>query len=458
MRPKELLKLGVPHGPVLAVAVESVKQASAMGVKKGALRQTIRRILADPSTSRQDPVFGPLAEALIERKQAQGQFLHRPEPAPYRQWGTDLEPGAIKQMKNACSLPVALRGALMPDAHQGYGLPIGGVLAVEQAVIPYAVGMDIGCRMKLSVLDWPVAALERKRKDLEKALTQETRFGVGSTFRHRRQHPVMDRDWSVSPITREGKDQAWSQLGTSGSGNHFVEFGILFLDDQELGLERGRYLALLSHSGARGVGAQVATHYSQLAMKQHPELPKELKHLSWLALSSDAGQEYWQAMELMGSYSAANHELIHRHLTVSLGAEVIADVENHHNYAWREQHFGHEVIVHRKGATPAGDGVLGIIPGSMATPGYVVRGRGHLESLNSAAHGAGRKMSRKAAKARYTWADARRFLEKRGVKVLSAGVDEVPMAYKDIETVMEAQRDLVQRVARFEPKLVKMAP
>lgn len=377
---------------------------------------------------------------------------------PFRQWGNDVTDGALSQMRHACSLPVSVFGALMPDAHEGYGLPIGGVLATENAVIPYAVGMDIGCRMKLSVLDWPVSALETRRESLVDAIQRETRFGVGAAFSTRRQHAVMDADWSVSPVTRGGRDEAFGQLGTSGSGNHFVEFGILRLAREDLGLPAGIYLALLSHSGSRGVGAKVARHYSGVAMDIHRSLPGELKHLAWLSLDSDAGQEYWQAMELMGRYATANHELIHHHVMTRLGARQMASVENHHNFAFRETHFSKAVIVHRKGATPATRDALGVIPGSMGTPGYIVRGLGHPESLNSAAHGAGRRMSRTAAKARYTWDDAKRFLGERGVTVISAGLDEIPMAYKNIDEVMAAQQDLVTPIARFDPILVKMAP
>jgi tRNA-splicing ligase RtcB len=386
------------------------------------------------------------------------EFVPRGEPAPHRVWGSDLEPGAVRQMTNACALPVAVAGALMPDAHRGYGLPIGGVLAVRDAVIPYAVGVDIACRMRISVLNLPVSALGGRADALRKAIESETRFGIGASFRRRREHAVMDEDWTVTRVTRELKDKAWGQLGTSGSGNHFVEFGVLTLGREELGLEAGEYLALLSHSGSRGTGAQVAGHYSRLAMARHRELPRELRHLAWLELGSAEGREYWAAMELMGRYAAANHELIHRHVSRALGAKVRASVENHHNFAWRERHGGRAVVVHRKGATPAGKGVLGIIPGSMATNGYVVRGRGCAASLSSAAHGAGRRMSRKEAKRRFRWADARRLLKERAVEVMSAGLDEVPMAYKDIEEVMAAQEELVEAVARFEPRLVKMAP
>jgi tRNA-splicing ligase RtcB len=365
---------------------------------------------------------------------------------------------------------VAVRGALMPDAHPGYGLPIGGVLATDGAVIPYAVGVDIACRMKLTVLDLPVTVLDHDDAPLRQAIEKETRFGVGAAFRsQRREHEVMDRDWSVTMITSRLKDKAWSQLGTSGSGNHFVEFGELHVGEHRadehhvhqsrgLELETGRYLALLSHSGSRGAGAAVAGHYSKLAMDRHRELPRDLQHLAWLDLGSEAGREYWQAMELMGEYAAANHACIHRHVARRLGAEVLLDVENHHNFAWKEVHDGREVVVHRKGATPAGAGVLGIIPGSMADPAYVVRGKGSPESLESAAHGAGRVMSRKRAHRELDWKDAHRLLAKRRVRLLSAGLDEVPMVYKNIDQVMAQQRDLVTPIARFEPRLVKMAP
>lgn len=383
----------------------------------------------------------------------------RAEPAPFRQWGTiDMDPQAVHQMELACRLPPAVRGALMPDAHVGYGLPIGGVLATEGVVIPYAVGMDIACRMKLSVLDLPVADLRGRESRLIKVLEQATRFGVGSEFKLALEHPVLEEDWSVSPVTARCREKARAQVGTSGSGNHFVEFGSLTVTRDELGLKAGVYCALLSHSGSRGTGGQVATYYSKLALKRHPELPRELGQLAWLDLDDDAGREYWRAMELMGRYAAANHELIHREIVRRLGVAVLAGVENHHNFAWRETHFGRDLIVHRKGATPAGSGVIGIIPGSMATPGYVVRGRGVAESLNSAAHGAGRRLSRTAARARYRWSDARSFLETRGVTLISAGLDEVPMGYKDIELVMAAQADLVEVLARFDPQLVKMAP
>ena len=380
-------------------------------------------------------------------------------PAPWRQWGTDIDAQAVQQMRDAANLPVALSGALMPDAHVGYGLPIGGVLATDQAVIPYAVGVDIACRMRLTVLDWSADDLEVRRDALREAIGRETRFGGGAAFTsgERRQHPVLDEDWSLSPATRGQRDLAWSQLGTSGSGNHFVEFGRLVLEQPELGLEPGIYLALLSHSGSRRPGLDVANYYSKLAADLHPELPPQRRRLAWLDLRTEPGQQYWSAMQLMGRYAAANHELIHHHLLTNLGAAALTTVENHHNFAWREEHQGREVIVHRKGATPAGAGELAVIPGTMATPGWVVRGLGSVASLCSASHGAGRAMSRSEAKRRLQSDEVQQLLRDGGVEVLGAGLDEAPQAYKDIKTVMAAQADLVEPVARFDPVLVRMA-
>ena len=441
----------------MQAALEAIKLAAGAGLKQAAMREQIAAIVAAPSTYEDDRLWGELAAALANVFESQARFVGRQQPAPWRQWGDGLEDSAVGQMANACKLPVTVAGALMPDAHQGYGLPIGGVLATENCVIPYAVGVDIACRMKLTVLDMPVTTLEDHSDRLRGAIERETQFGIGASFRKPRNHEVMDADWNVSPITYKNRDRAWKQLGTSGSGNHFVEFGRLSLAHDDLGLSAGTYLALLSHSGSRGTGAAVCDHYSRLAKDMHPELPRELSTLAWLDLDSQAGAEYWAAMNLMGQYAAANHACIHREIARHLGVEVLLDIENHHNFAWKEEHGGRELVVHRKGATPAGRGVLGIIPGSMGTPGYVVRGKGVEASLLSASHGAGRKMSRTAAKAKFNWRDVKRFLDQRGVTLMSAGLDEVPMAYKDIDQVMTAQRDLVDTVARFDPRLVKMA-
>ncbi len=226
--------------------------------------------------------------------------------------------------------------------------------------------------------------------------------------------------------------------------------------EPELGLESGQYVALLSHSGSRGAGAAVCSTYSAIAQARLPKKYHDFGRLAWLDISSDAGQEYWAAMNLMGDYAAANHDVIHRLVSKLLGAQIVAGVENHHNFAWREIHGGKEVFVHRKGATPAAAGQWGVIPGSMADPAFIVRGKGCAESLNSASHGAGRAMSRTAARAKYTWRAVQKSLEQQGVHVLSAGSDEVPGVYKNILAVMQEQQDLVETVGRFDPKIVKM--
>ncbi len=456
MKKRELGNLGIPQSAMRTAGL-AVQAALAAGVTRGVVREVIEALMAKPNAYLGHKHFDELARVISGHIESQVRFIPRESPAPYHQWGEDIDETSIDQMKHACDLPISVRGALMPDAHVGYGLPIGGVLATRDAVIPYAVGVDIACRMKITVLDLPAMAIEGQKDRLENAIRKETRFGIGSHFEHRRDHDVLDEDWSVTEITRGLKDKAWAQLGSSGGGNHFVEFGTLTLERAEFGLKDGIYMALLSHSGSRGAGATVANHYSRLAMELHPELPKELERLAWLDLETEAGQEYWEAMELMGKYAAANHACIHKAIAKNLGVHVLFDLENHHNFAWKEEHDGEELIVHRKGATPAGTGTLGIIPGSMASPGYIVRGKGNPDSLNSASHGAGRRMSRKKAKESFTWSAAKKLLAERRVSLMSAGLDEVPMAYKDIDVVMAAQSDLVETLGRFDPRLVRMA-
>ena len=459
MNSKELFKIGVPHGEPMNIAFDTIKGQIAAGIASDQVIAALSAVVENASAFVSDSTWGNFAQSIEDNL-----FIPREASAPWKQWGVDLDANSVQQMVNACNLPVAVAGALMPDAHLGYGLPIGGVLATDNAVIPYAVGVDIACRMKMTVLDLPVSELENEtgRECLIKALESETKFGIGANFTRKgdrkRQHGVLDLDWNISPVTKRNKDKAWAQLGTSGSGNHFAEYGIFEVEDDRLGLAAGKYLALLSHSGSRGTGAAVADHYSKLARRRHPELPKELSHLAWLDMDSAEGQEYWAAMNLMGEYAAANHWCIHHHVARHLGVDVLFDLENHHNFAWKERHLGRDVIVHRKGATPAGAGVLGIIPGSMATPAYVVRGKGQPESLNSASHGAGRVMSRKKAKENLSWKDAQDLLKQNDVTLLSAGIDEVPAVYKNIETVMDAQDDLVEKMGRFHPRIVKMAP
>ncbi len=457
MNAQELIRRGVPAGEAVRQGLGFIARYISSGHDAGALAGVVDRVIAEPGAHVEDAEAGEFARAVLQYRNTL-----RATPVPWRSWASGLEVEAVRQMERACQLPVSVAAALMPDAHVGYGLPIGGVLATDNAVIPYAVGVDIACRMKLTVLEVPVEDLDQRREALTAAIEAETRFGIGAKFQRRREHPVMDADWTVSPVTRQQKERAGAQLGTSGSGNHFVEFGV-FTNERPIGdLEAGRHVALLSHSGSRGTGAAVCNHYSKLAMRLNPDLPREHRQLAWLGLDRPEGQEYWAAMELMGAYAAANHALIHRHIAAHLGIGVRLDVENHHNFAWKEKHVidgvEREVVVHRKGATPAGEGVLGIIPGSMAAPGFLVRGKGEAAALKSASHGAGRAMSRTRAVETFGWEQVLPLLRDRGVNVISAGLDEVPGAYKDIHQVMAAQTDLVEVLARFDPKLVKMAP
>ncbi len=452
MNPSQLRKIGLPDA-LIPDAIRAIQTAIGAGERGKDVKATLAKLVAAPADFYEDPQFGPLARELSAPPPPPR------EPIAYRTWGEDIDGGAHAQMRQACTLPMAVGAALMPDAHIGYGLPIGGVLALDNAVVPYAVGVDIACRMKLSVLDIPAEELDHRSERFRSALEKGTRFGVGATHQTPQDHPVMDADWTVTRVTREHKEKAWKQLGTSGSGNHFVEFGELTLPqaDPELGLEAGTYIALLSHSGSRGAGAAVCNVYSSMAQARLSKRDAEFGRLAWLDLDSEAGQEYWAAMNLMGDYAAANHAVLHRLVTKLLGARVIAGVENHHNFAWKETHGGREVVVHRKGATPAGDGVLGIIPGSMATPAFVVRGKGHPESFDSASHGAGRAMSRTAARDKYNFRAVQKDLEQKGIRILSAGADEVPYVYKDIHAVMAAQTDLVDVVGQFQPRIVKMS-
>lgn len=383
-------------------------------------------------------------------------------PLPYVLYGAEhIEEGARKQMDIAMRLPVTAAGALMPDAHQGYGLPIGGVLATRNAIIPYGVGVDIGCRMALSIFDISAAHFHENEAKFKRELIAHTKFGAGHGFQgqYKSDHEVLRREeFNLTPFIRNLHDKAYSQLGSSGGGNHFAEWGIIEFEkrDEVLNIEKGSYLALLTHSGSRGFGATVAGYYTKLA-KENCKLPAEAANLAYLDLQSEAGMEYWLAMNLAGDYASACHEIIHQKLTKAIGAQVLAKVENHHNFAWKENWNGEEVIVHRKGATPAGEGVMGIIPGSMTAPGFLVRGKGVADAINSASHGAGRQMSRSKAFKSITKEEMRAVLKNNSVTLIGAGLDEAPMAYKDINLVMEAQKELIDVVAKFTPKMVRMA-
>src|SRR5580693_8126053 len=312
---KDLRAIGYPEGPVISLTM-NLMEKNYKHADKEEVMNILKNVLASPVEYTGDAVLALIAAQLLPKENREGARIQMNEKGIYfNVFGADqIEESAMHQMFQAAKLPIAIAGALMPDAHAGYGLPIGGVLATENAIIPYGVGVDIGCRMKMTVLDIPARDLEQKQDRLTRAIEAETRFGVGATFKQRREHNVLDADWSVSPITKQNKDRAWSQLGTSGSGNHFVEFGLFTAHSKINDLEPGTYVALLSHSGSRGTGAAVCDHYSRIAFSQFPDLSNELKRLAWLSLDSREGNEYWAAMELMGLYATANHSCIHRHI------------------------------------------------------------------------------------------------------------------------------------------------
>ncbi|TCC93913.1 RtcB family protein [Pedobacter frigiditerrae] len=428
------------------------------------VQKLLKKVKNYPESFLDDKVLGVLATAIIEEANPKGDgTIDLIENAKaYAVFGENyIEDGAKDQMNIAMKLPVTEAGALMPDAHQGYGLPIGGVLATRNAIIPYGVGVDIGCRMALSIFDIPEKHYFGKDDMYKRELIAFTRFGAGREFRslERADHEVLENeDFNSTPFLKNLHGKAWAQLGTSGGGNHFVEWGIIdFAErDEVLNIDKGRYVALLTHSGSRGFGATIAGHYTKIA-KEICKLPKEAINLAYLDMNTAEGQEYWIAMNLAGDYASACHEVIHKRLTKAIGAKVLAKVENHHNFAWKETLNGEELIVHRKGATPAGKGVMGIIPGSMTAPGFLVRGKGETSSINSASHGAGRLMSRTKAIQSITKSDMKAILKDHNVTLIGAGLDEAPMAYKDINKVMAAQTDLVDVIAKFEPKMVRMA-
>lgn len=454
----QLLRMGVPK-EYLGVAARTVDAATEDAKRRGTRPNFVKRIASiveNPENCFEDRHFGELARELARHR-----TLSTRQPISINSWGKEfITDQTVAAFTEFAQNPYAVAAALMPDAHGGKGMPVGGVIALDDAICPGAVGLDIACRMKLSVLDCEIPGGHTWNDAVfEKALFAGTCFGFGETHTNRQQHEVMDKDWSVTKITKRRKTKAWSQLGTSGGGNHFVEFGMLTLKEQQATLPPGQYVALLSHSGSRGTGADVAKWYADIALNQSRQRGDSFctESTASLTMDSEAGQEYWAAMNLMGDYAKANHDVIHANLSRIIGAEILVEIENHHNFCWKENHFGKEVYVHRKGATPAQAGRLGIIPGSMDSVGHVVVGKGHPESLDSASHGAGRQMDRGQAKAVLKMSDVQKELVKHGVRLLQGSLDEAPGVYKDINHVMLAQQDLVDTIATFQPKVVRMA-
>lgn len=454
---KDLIKLGFPKNNSINIALGQINRYRKREKKESILTEA-KEVLLYPDKFSGHGTWGKVAEGLINPVQVRMHQL-KTTRVPFTIFGeNEIDEQAKFQLYDSLKLPISIAGALMPDAHSGYGLPIGGVLATDNAVIPYGVGVDIGCRMSLSIFDLPASFLKGKDHQLQAILKDHTKFGMNETHAVKADHEVFYRqEFQDIPLLKRLLDKAYKQLGTSGGGNHFVEFGIVKIDNplDEWKIGAGEYFAVLSHSGSRGLGANIAKHYTYLATKQCP-LPKNVQHLAWLDLNTHDGQEYWLAMNLAGDYAKACHDDIHRRIAKALGKRVVVTIENHHNFAWKEMVNGKECIVHRKGATPAAEGKLGIIPGSMTAPGYIVRGKGNAESLNSASHGAGRLFSRAKCKSTFTQSEIKKVLQANDVTLIGGNIDEAPMAYKDITKVMANQSELVEVLGTFTPKIVRM--
>lgn len=459
LKGRDLRAIGFPESPAISIAINIMEKLYRHKEKQQGL-EDLKKVLAAPREFAGDENFCKIAAALLPKPRPHiNEISLRKEGIPFSIFGEQyIETGALEQMKQAAKLPITVAAALMPDAHQGYGLPIGGVLATDNSVIPYGVGVDIGCRMCMSVFSIDAKIIAEKENYLTRIIQANTLFGAGKEFKKKIENPVLERnEFNEIGLLRQLHTKAASQLGTSGSGNHFVEFGIVDVAeaDEILSIPAGKYLGLLSHSGSRGLGANIANHYTRIA-KQKRMLPREAVNLSWFTLDEDEGIEYWKAMNLAGDYASACHHVIHEKIAKEFNVQPLKIIENHHNFAWKETHEGKEVIVHRKGATPAGKNVLGIIPGSMTAPGFIVKGKGSPASLASAAHGAGRMMSRTAAMKILSYDNINNELKKHGVKLIGGGLDEAPQAYKDINLVMKFQHELVDIAGVFYPKIVRM--
>ena len=380
------------------------------------------------------------------------------EKVPIKLWLDDVEPDTLQQARNLANLPFVVEHvALMPDAHLGYGMPIGGVMATEDVVIPNAVGVDIGCGMcavKTSLASISTENLKRVLGEIRKT--------VPLGFKHHKHAqnpelmPKIDKDQLASTkiVQREYKS-ALTQIGTLGGGNHFIE------------IQKGNdgFIWLMIHSGSRNLGFKVANYYNWLAIeinrKRGSKIPSKWQ-LAFLPVEEMVGQLYLLEMKYCVDFAYANRLLMMEKAKEALqlvATPVFFDevINIAHNYAAREQHFGKEVFVHRKGATRAEDGEIGIIPGSQGTPSYLVRGKGNTESFASCAHGAGRKMGRKQAQRQLDLEEEQKKLEDQGIihSIRHAkDLDEAAGAYKDIDEVIDNQLDLVEVLVELHPLAV----
>lgn len=373
-------------------------------------------------------------------------------------WLDDVEDGSIVQAKNLANLPFAFSHiCLMPDTHQGYGMPIGGVLATKEVIIPNAVGVDIGCGMcavKTNIES------ETLHPDTIKSVMKHIRAVIPLGFNHHKEKQEESRmpqkfDVDNLLVVKKQYQSALKQIGTLGGGNHFIE-----LQKDETGK-----LWIMIHSGSRNIGLKVAEHYNNVAKKLNASWYSSVDpkwDLAFLPFHTDAAKQYYQEMQYCISFAFANRQLMMERIQEIVGND-IPGVEYHpliniaHNYAAWEEHFGEKVIVHRKGATSAFAGETGIIPGSQGTKSYIVEGIGNPDSFMSCSHGAGRLMSRTRAIRELNLEEEKRKLDELGIIHSIRGrsdLEEAASAYKDISKVMQFQHDLVQIKTELSPLAV----
>jgi tRNA-splicing ligase RtcB (3'-phosphate/5'-hydroxy nucleic acid ligase) len=384
-------------------------------------------------------------------------IVRKPGRVPIKSWAPDLEGSAFEQATNLSNLPFAIRHvALMPDAHTGYGMPIGGVLFADRTVVPYAIGVDIGCGVALVETDLVIDDT-LSRAELATALEQiAAGVPVGTSGQPR---PVNRgaAETEIGIARPESVNEPWfaravNQLGTLGSGNHFLEV------QRD---EAGQVFVML-HSGSRSLGKTICDEFHKRALLQNSAWHSELPHpeLAYLPIGAEDHARYWAAMEFALRFAEVNRSRMLDVVEAAFGASTNVGrfdrlVDVHHNYAAWENHFGRNGIVHRKGAVRARAGETVLIPGSMGTASYVGTGLGNAESFATCQHGAGRAMSRTAARKGKTSAEVFAEMAALGVTLHSGEpatvAEEAAFAYKDIEAVMLASVSLVQPTKRLTP-------
>ncbi len=380
------------------------------------------------------------------------------EKLPIKLWLNEIEDGALAQARNLANLPFAFKHiALMPDCHEGYGMPIGGVLATKQVIIPNAVGVDIGCGMCAV----KTSLREIDAQILRKQVLKKIRAAIPLGFKHHKQkkEEKFMPDYSKIPengIVAKEFQNARTQIGTLGGGNHFIEIQIA--DDG--------YIWIMVHSGSRNLGYKVAAHYNKVAKQLNKTWNSEVPpkwDLAYLPLETEEAQKYIREMQYCIDFALANRKQM-MNAIIDVFQETFPNkfsresmINIAHNYASFEKHFGEEVIVHRKGATQAQKGQTGIIPGSQGTESYIVRGKGNTESFMSCSHGAGRVMGRNAARKKLDLKTEIEALNKKNIIHSirhTKDLDESPSAYKDITLVMKNQADLVEIITELTPLAV----